>query len=77
MSIEKDAAIDLPLSDSEARQISGGKKAKKITHAAAPKTKIHQAQYLEISGSSTPPTPGFDPAAAPASDDEDCGEPSF
>ena len=77
MSIEKDAALDLPLSDSEAGQIAGGTKSKKSTRAASPAAKTRPAQYLIISGSSTPPVPGFDPATAPASDNEDCGETSL
>ena len=76
MSIEKDAARDLPLDDLEAGKITGGTKSAKTRKSAA-KAKTHSVQYVYTAGATGGAAPAFDPATAPAGDNEDCGEPTI
>jgi hypothetical protein len=73
MSIEHEAAKDLSLGESEAEQVSGGKKTKKAAHKAAPAAKTYPVGYINVSTSSS---------SAPVDDSgttawtDDCVDPS-
>ena len=71
MSIEKNAATDLSLSDSEAEQVTGGVKAKKAKKTAAPKK--YPVTY--INAPVTPSNTPVDDSGTTAWGD-DCDDPS-
>jgi len=72
MSIEHEAAKDLSLTESEAEQVAGGKKAKKAAHKATPAAKTYSVGYVNVPANTSAPV---DDSGTTAWAD-DCADPS-